>query len=95
MEINLLFSWVLYIIIGVLIVLCIITIIATIRDAKVSQEKFIDLREQLGFQKLLQEQIIQKNAYLESYNMTLLNKLFEITKELFLTKKIILEEYFN
>ncbi|MCX7548749.1 hypothetical protein OS188_12375 [Xanthomarina sp. F1114] len=95
MDLNLLFSVVLCSTIGILILLSIKTIIATKWDAKMFQEKLLNLQEQFAQENVKQEQVIQKNVYLENYNKSLLNQLFEITKELLITKKIIFEEHYN
>ncbi|PWK17571.1 hypothetical protein LX78_02673 [Xanthomarina spongicola] len=95
MDLNLLFSSILYILISVLLLLSIKTIMATKYDAKMSQENNLNLLKQMTYEKQKQEQFIQKSAYLENYNLSLFNKLFEITKELLLTKKSILEEHYN
>jgi hypothetical protein len=95
MDLNLLFSLVLYVLISILILLSFKTFITTKWNEKVFQENYLNLKEQLVLEKKKQEQVIQKNAYLENYHLSLINKLFEITKELLLTKKIIFEEYYN
>jgi hypothetical protein len=95
MDLNLLFSLVLYTLIGVLLLLSFKAFIITKWNEKVFQKNYLNLQEQLVLEKQKQEQIIQKNAYLENYHLSLINKLFEITKELLLTKKIIFEEYYN
>lgn len=51
-----------------------------------------NLQNQFENEKIIQNQIEQKNNYLKVYNELLLTKLFEITKALFLVKKIIFEE---
>jgi hypothetical protein len=95
MDLNLLFSLVLYTLIGVLLLLSFKVFITTKWNDKMFQKNYLNLQEQLVLEKQKQEQIIQKNAYLENYHLSLINKLFEITKELLLTKKIIFEEYYN
>jgi hypothetical protein len=95
MDLNLLFSLVLYVLISILILLSFKTFITTKWNEKVFQENYLNLKEQLVLEKKKQEQVIQKNAYLENYHLSLINKLFEITKKLLLTKKIIFEEYYN
>ena len=95
MDLNLLLSTILYTSISVLLLLGIKTIIATKYDAKMFQENNLNLLKQMTYEKQKQELFIQKSAYLENYNLSLFNKLFEITKELLLTKKSILEEHYN
>lgn len=95
MDFNFLFFIILGTLIIVLLLLSIRTLFATIWENKTFQENFMSLQEKLVLEQLKQEQVIQKNAYLENYNIALLNKLFEIAKELLLTKKIIFEEHYN
>ncbi|WP_211359293.1 hypothetical protein [Bizionia myxarmorum] len=52
----------------------------------------VNLQNQFENEIIIQSQIEEKNNYLKSYNELLLTKLFEITKALFLVKKIIFEE---
>ncbi|MCX7552066.1 hypothetical protein [Xanthomarina sp. F2636L] len=95
MDLNLLFSFILFTLIGVLIVFSFRVVVVTQWNTKVFKESYLRLQNQLSFEQLKQEQVIQKNAYLENYNKSLLNQLFEITKELLITKKIIFEEHYN
>lgn len=95
MDFNLLFSVLLYMLIGVLLLLSLRTFITTKYHVKESQENYMNMQQQLESEKWKQELVIQKNAYLENYNLELFNKIFEITKELLLTKKIIFEERYN
>jgi hypothetical protein len=95
MDFNLLLSLILYTLIGVSLLLIFRTILVTKYNTKVSQEIFFSLEEKLVSEKMKQERAISKNTYLENYNISLFNNLFEITKELLLTKKIIFEEHYN
>lgn len=95
MDFNLLFSVILYILIGGLLLLSFRIFVAIKWEARISQKNYLNLQERLVFEKNLQEQVLQKNRYLENYHKELFNKLFELTKELLLTKKIILEERYN
>jgi len=67
---------------------------ATKWQTKNAQVNYLKLHKKMIDSRLLQEQNVEKNAFLESYNKSLLNTLFEITKELLLTKKSILEEFY-
>ncbi|MFV0573349.1 MAG: hypothetical protein ACK5M1_13115 [Xanthomarina gelatinilytica] len=95
MDFNFLFSLVLFMLISILLLLSLKTIMATKLQAKNAHENFVKLYKQLVESRLKQEQSVEKNAFLERYNKSLLNTLFEITKELLLTKKSILEEFYN
>ncbi|WP_417854463.1 hypothetical protein [Xanthomarina gelatinilytica] len=95
MDFNFLFSLVLFMLISILLLLSLKTIRATKWQAKNAQENYLKLHKKLVDSRLMQEQNVEKNAFLERYNKSLLNTLFEITKELLLTKKSILEEYYN
>ncbi len=55
----------------------------------------LNMKEQISFKKKAYEEIALKNNYFENYNTSLLKKLFQITQELLLTKKIIFEERYN
>ncbi|MFL0352031.1 hypothetical protein [Xanthomarina sp. GH4-25] len=94
MDFNLVFSVVLYSLIGLLLLFSFRTFIVTKWNVKVFQENHLRLQKQLVIEKQKQELCVQKNMYLDNYNGLLLNKLFEITKELLLTKKSILEAFY-
>lgn len=95
MEFNLLFSVILYGLIAVLLFLSLRIFIGIQASSKIDTKNHIILKEQMAFEKSNHEQLIQKNTYLENYHKVVFAKLFEITKELLLTKKIILEERYN
>lgn len=95
MDFNFLFSLVLFLLISILLLLSLKTIRATKWQAKNAQENYLKLHKKLVDSRLMQEQNVGKNAYLERYNKSLMDALFEITKELLLTKKSILEASFN
>ncbi|WP_417873292.1 hypothetical protein [Xanthomarina gelatinilytica] len=95
MDFNFLFSLVLFLLISILLLLSLKTIRATKWQAKNAQENYLKLHKKLVDSRLMQEQNVEKNAYLERYNKSLMDALFEITKELLLTKKSILEASFN
>jgi|AZIJ01.1.fsa_nt_gi hypothetical protein len=95
MDFNFLFSLVLFLLISILLLLSLKTIRATKWQAKNAQENYLKLHKKLVYSRLMQEQNVEKNAYLERYNKSLMDALFEITKELLLTKKSILEASFN
>ena len=94
MDFNFLFSLVLFMLISTLLLLSLKTIMATKWQTKNAQVNYLKLHKKMIDSRLLQEQNVEKNAFLESYNKSLLNTLFEITKELLLTKKSILEEFY-
>ncbi|HAB27888.1 MAG: hypothetical protein CMP05_05290 [Xanthomarina sp.] len=81
--------------ISILLLLSLKTIRATKWQVKNAQENYLKLHKKLVDSRLMQEQNVEKNAYLERYNKSLMDALFEITKELLLTKKSILEASFN
>ncbi len=54
----------------------------------------LNMQEQIAFKTKAYEEIALKNNYLENYNTSLLKKLFQITQELLLAKKIIFEEIY-
>ncbi|WP_417874294.1 hypothetical protein [Xanthomarina gelatinilytica] len=95
MDFNFLFSLVLFLLISILLLLSLKTIRATKWQAKNAQENYLKLHKKLVDSRLMQERNVEKNAYLERYNKSLMDALFEITKELLLTKKSILEASFN
>ncbi|WP_417856239.1 hypothetical protein [Xanthomarina gelatinilytica] len=95
MDFNFLFSLVLFMLISILLLFSLKTIRATKWQVKNAQENYLKLHKKLVDSRLMLEQNVEKNAFLELYNKSLLNTLFEITKELLLTKKSILEEYYN
>ncbi|WP_286854854.1 hypothetical protein [Xanthomarina sp.] len=95
MDFNFLFSLVLFMLISILLLLSLKTIRATKWQVKNAQENYLKLHKKLVDSRLMQEQNVEKNAYLERYNKSLMDALFEITKELLLTKKSILEASFN
>ena len=95
MDFNFLFSLVLFMLISILLLLSLKTIRATKWQVKNAQENYVKLHKKLVDSRLMQEQNVEKNAYLERYNKSLMDALFEITKELLLTKKSILEASFN
>ena len=95
MDFNFLFSLVLFLLISILLLLSLKTIRATKWQAKNAQENYLKLHKKLVDSRLMQEQNVEKNAYLERYNKSLMDALFEITKELLLTNKSILEASFN
>ncbi|WP_417888775.1 hypothetical protein [Xanthomarina gelatinilytica] len=95
MDFNFLFSLVLFLLISILLLLSLKTIRATKWQTKNAQENYLKLHKKLVDSRLMQEQNVEKNAYLERYNKSLMDALFEITKELLLTKKSILEASFN
>lgn len=82
-----------------LFILILIIILSSIRvfcqirlSQKTAYKSHLNLQEQIAFKTKAYEEIAFKINYLEHYNNSLLQKLFRITQELLVTKKIIFEE---
>lgn len=95
METPVFFQVVLYILICTLFLISIKIFFTTKLILKTAKEKNFFLKKELESKKVEQKQLEEKNLFLENYNLSLFNKLIEITKQLFLIKKIILEECYN
>lgn len=92
MDVNLVFSILIYVLVFILIAFIIKVYISTLVLNKNLTEQNFRLTETLKKEEDMQDVIMQKTLLVDSFSESFFNRLFKITKELLLAQKLMFKK---